>query len=67
MTAEPDEPFDDPWQARIFAIAESLFESGILSREEFRQRLMTAIAEEPDRPYWESWLLALERCSGELF
>lgn len=30
-------------------------------REPFRQLLIASIAEEPDRPYWQSWAVALER------
>ena len=29
-------------------------------REPFRQRLIAAIAAEPDRPYWDSWAAAVE-------
>jgi hypothetical protein len=67
VIAEPDEPFDEPWQARAFALGESLFESGSVDRENFRQQLMAAIADDSEAPYWESWLLALERCTTELF
>lgn len=60
MSAEPEQPFDEPWQARAFALAEALFEDGVIEREAFRQGLIAAIAAEPERPYWESWLVALE-------
>ena len=60
MTAQPDEPFDEPWQARVFALTEALIEGGVIEREAFRQRLIAAIAADGERPYWESWLAALE-------
>jgi hypothetical protein len=53
--------FDAPWQSRVFglcaAIVETCFEG---DHEPFRQRLIAAIADDPDRPYWDSWTLALE-------
>ena len=52
--------FDAPWQARALAIAVTLTEQLGLPWDEFRHRLMAAIADDPDRPYYESWGLALE-------
>jgi hypothetical protein len=34
-------------------------------REPFRQQLIAAIAEDPQRPYWDSWTVALERLVTE--
>jgi hypothetical protein len=54
--------FDAPWQSRVFGlcavIVESCFDG---DREPFRQRLIAAIAAEPDRPYWDSWTVALQQ------
>ena len=54
--------FEAPWQSRVFglcaAIVETCFEG---DREPFRRQLIAAIAAEPDRPYWESWTVALEQ------
>ena len=54
--------FDAPWQSRVFglcaAIVETCFEG---DREPFRQHLIVAITAEPDRPYWDSWTLALQQ------
>lgn len=63
MTAdlEADRAFDEPWQARVFAMTQALLETTGLDRDEFRSRLVTSIADDPQRPYWESWLEALER------
>jgi hypothetical protein len=56
-----DVAFDAPWQARAFAVGEGVLAATGLDREELRQRLIAAVAEAPARPYWDSWLLALER------
>jgi nitrile hydratase accessory protein len=52
--------FDAPWQARALAIAVALVERLGLPWDAFRHRLMASIAEEPKRPYYESWAKALE-------
>jgi hypothetical protein len=53
--------FEAPWQSRVFglcaAIVETCFEG---DREPFRRQLIAAIAADPDRPYWDSWTVALE-------
>ena len=41
-------------------MTQALLETTGLDREEFRSRLVTSIADDPKRPYWESWLEALE-------
>ncbi|MBV9411263.1 MAG: nitrile hydratase accessory protein [Acidimicrobiia bacterium] len=53
--------FDAPWQARVFGLAAAIVETRFGGdREPFRQRLIAAIADEPERPYWDSWAVALE-------
>ena len=52
--------FEAPWEARALAIAVALVEKLNLPWDEFRVRLMDAIAEDPHRPYYESWSAALE-------
>ena len=53
--------FDAPWQSRVFALAAAVVDYAFGGdREPFRQQLISAIAAEPDRPYWESWTAALE-------
>lgn len=52
--------FAAPWEARSFAMAVALVESQGLEWDAFRHRLMAAIADDPDRPYFESWSAALE-------
>jgi hypothetical protein len=54
--------FESPWQARVFglcaAIVETCFEG---DREPFRRHLIATITAEPDRPYWDSWTIALQQ------
>ena len=63
MTAELPEhaPFEEPWQARLFGTALATVESLGLPWDSFRDRLKAAVAEDPDRPYFESFLAAFER------
>jgi hypothetical protein len=56
--------FDAPWQGRAMAMAVLLVERRGLAWDDFRQRLIAAIADDPDRPYWESWVVALEGLSA---
>ncbi len=53
--------FDAPWEARVFGLAAAVVETRFAGdREPFRQQLIAAIAADPERPYWESWTVALE-------
>jgi hypothetical protein len=53
--------FDAPWQSTVFALAAAVVEHAFGGdREPFRQQLIAAIAANPDRPYWESWTVAVE-------
>jgi hypothetical protein len=53
--------FEAPWQARVFGLAAAVVETRFDGdREPFRQRLIAAIADDPERPYWDSWAIALE-------
>jgi len=53
--------FAAPWEGRAVALALALVERLGLSWDEFRQQLIAAISEMPERPYYESWAVALER------
>ena len=53
--------FDEPWQGRAFAMAFDVLDRTGLPWDAFREHLVAAIADEPERPYYESWLVALER------
>ncbi len=52
--------FAAPWEARALALAVALVERLDLPWDAFRQRLIDAVAAAPDRPYYESWAVALE-------
>jgi nitrile hydratase accessory protein len=52
--------FEAPWQGRVFGLAVALVRSHGLEWDEFRLRLIAAIAADPTRPYFESWTAALE-------
>ena len=52
--------FDAPWQVRALAIAVAITEKLGLPWDAFRLRLMHEIANNPQRPYYESWCAALE-------
>jgi len=70
--ADPDLPrsngelmFDEPWQGRALAIAILLVERFDLQWDDFRRHLIAAIDADPDRPYWDSWALALDAFVAE--
>ena len=58
--------FEAPWEGRAFGLAVELVRSQRLDWEAFRQRLIAAVEEAPERPYYESWLVALERLVDDL-
>ena len=51
--------FDAPWQGRVLALALAVVEQRHLDWDEFRRRLIAAIDADPERPYYESWTVAL--------
>jgi nitrile hydratase accessory protein len=53
--------FDAPWEGRALALAIALVERLELPWDEFRHRLIASIADQPERPYYESWAAALEQ------
>jgi len=53
--------FAAPWEGRALAMAIGVVEALGLAWDEFRLRLIAEIAAHPKRPYYESWLAALER------
>jgi hypothetical protein len=52
--------FDAPWQARAFGICVAVLEREGLGWEAFRPHLVTAIDDDPDRDYYDSFGLALD-------
>ncbi|HZT64716.1 MAG TPA: hypothetical protein VFA11_02900 [Acidimicrobiales bacterium] len=61
-----DAPFDAPWQLRGFALARSLVERGVLRWADVRVPLAAELQAHPERPYWESFVAALESAVGRL-
>jgi Nitrile hydratase beta subunit len=57
--------FDAPWQGRVLGLAIGLVQSLGLPWSAFQAHLVDAIADDPDRPYYESWLVALEDLAAE--
>ncbi len=53
--------FAEPWEAQAFAIAVKLHEEGVFAWTEWAETLGSELKAHPDRPYYESWLAALER------
>jgi nitrile hydratase accessory protein len=58
---EPEKPFEAPWQAEAFAMVIDLHAAGLFTWGDWTMYLGAALDEAPERPYYESWLLALER------
>jgi nitrile hydratase accessory protein len=58
--------FSAPWEARALALAVALVERLHLPWDAFRRHLIEAVAAAPERPYYESWAVALEALVLEL-
>ena len=58
--------FDAPWQGRVLGTAVGVVQGLGLDWDEFRRRLIAAIAADPIRPYYESWTAALESLVTDL-
>jgi nitrile hydratase accessory protein len=58
--------FAAPWEARALALAVALVERLGLPWDAFRRHLIESVAADPDRPYYESWAVALEALVVEL-
>lgn len=53
--------FDAPWQGRAFGLCVALLEREELGWDAFRPYLVAQLGEDPERPYYDSFALALER------
>ena len=53
--------FAEPWEAQAFAMAVKLNEAGVFGWGEWAETLGAELKAHPARPYYESWLAALER------
>jgi len=70
--AEPTVPrsngtpvFEAPWQARAHALAVLSVQGSGREWEDFRQQLIVAIDDDDRRPYWDSWVVALDAFLSE--
>ena len=65
MNAPEAPPFDEPWQAQVFAIAVTLNERGLFTWSEWARRLGAEIVAGPQEAgsgnYFLGWLRALEK------
>ena len=65
MTPPDAPPFDEPWQAQVFALAVSLSQRGLFSWSEWTRALGVEIAAGPaetgNEAYFRGWLAALEK------
>ena len=60
--------FDEVWESRLFGMTMALYEAGAFQWDEFRERLIAAIAAwerdhgtgAADYRYWDCWLEAFE-------
>jgi hypothetical protein len=59
-TIDVDVALGEPWQGRAVALAVETCRRLELPWDAFRDRLKAAVAEDPERPYYDSWLVALE-------
>ena len=57
----PEPVFSEPWEAQAFALATSLQDRGLFTAAEWADMLGAEISRDACRPYYESWLAALER------
>jgi hypothetical protein len=54
--------FDAPWEGRALGLAAAYVEASGVGWEVFRAHLIAAVADLPDdTPYYEAWVVALER------
>jgi Nitrile hydratase beta subunit, N-terminal len=58
--------FEAPWQGRVLGLALGVVDHFGLDWDEFRRRLVAAVADQPGRPYYESFTVALEALVADL-
>lgn len=56
--------FSAPWEGRAFGLCIAILERRGLSWDDFRPYLVDKLAEEPERPYYDSFVLALDQFAG---
>ncbi len=58
---QPEKPFAAPWEAQVFALTVKLNEKGVFTWGDWAKTLGAELHAVPERPYYESWLAALEK------
>ncbi|MGI8822889.1 MAG: nitrile hydratase accessory protein [Acidimicrobiia bacterium] len=53
--------FDAPWESRAFGLAAAYVEASGGGWDAFRAHLIAAIDQTPTAPYYQSWVVALDR------
>jgi nitrile hydratase accessory protein len=53
-------PFEEPWQARLFAMTVSVGERGLFGWSEWTRALAEAVAAAPEEAHFQVWLRTLE-------
>jgi hypothetical protein len=53
--------FEEPWQGRAFGLCIALLDREGRTWDDFRPHLVAEIDSDPDRPYFEALVSALER------
>lgn len=69
---EPEKPFDEPWQAKAFALAVHLNEQGLFTWPEWTESFANVARQNPlpsdkseSTAYWRHWILTLEQMITE--
>ena len=57
--------FEEPWQTRAHALAVLSVEVSGGVWDDFRRHLIAAIDDDDHRPYWDSWVIALDALIAE--
>jgi nitrile hydratase accessory protein len=65
MTGADSPTFEEPWQAKAFAIAVALHERGFYTWQEWSETLGARIATAGEADYYGEWLAALEELLTE--
>jgi nitrile hydratase accessory protein len=55
----PDAPFEEPWQAQLFALTVALNERGLFSWSEWTEVFGPRVSSAPTGEYWAVWSDAL--------
>jgi nitrile hydratase accessory protein len=53
--------FAEPWEAQAFAMAVKLHDAEVFTWKEWAETLGAELRSEPERPYYQCWLAALEK------